>query len=123
MADIFPGRSEQDILEHLAAHFNGISSEIQPLNHVTDIPPARSRQLPILPPLENALRLRKFKKPKSMVRGDIFPDLVTKYADLLAIPLTAIYNDITATGKWLKIGKNESVTIIPKTRRSPNEIG
>ena len=57
-----------------------------------------------------------------MVKGDIFPELVTKYADLLAVPLTAIYNDISETKIWPKIWKNESVTIIPKTR-TPTEIG
>ena len=57
-----------------------------------------------------------------MVRGDIFPDLVTRYADLLAIPLAAIYNDISQTQKCPNIWKNESVTIIPKTR-TPTELG
>ena len=57
-----------------------------------------------------------------MVRGDILPELVTQYADFLAIPLTAIYNDISETKIWPKIWKNESVTIIPKTR-TPSEIG
>ena len=61
------------------------------------------------------------KKPKSMVRGDIFPDLVTEFADLLAIPLTSIYNEISTT-TTTKIWKKESVTIIPKTR-TPTEVG
>ena len=41
-----------------------------------------------------------------MVRGDIFPDLVTKFADLLAVPLTSIYNEITATKIGPEIWKN-----------------
>ena len=57
-----------------------------------------------------------------MVRRDIFPDVVTTYADLLAVPLTAIYNDISTTNRWPRIWKNESVTIIPKTR-TPTDIG
>ena len=57
-----------------------------------------------------------------MVRGDIFPDLVTKYANLLAIPLTSIYSEIMDTKEWPTIWKNESVTIIPKTR-TPTEMG
>ena len=56
------------------------------------------------------------------MRGDIFPELVTRYADLLAIPLTDVYNEITRTRIWLTIWKDESVTIIPKTR-SPTELG
>ena len=57
-----------------------------------------------------------------MVRGDLFPDLVTRYADLLAVPLTSIYNEITTTSTWPAVWKEESVTIIPKTR-SPTEVG
>ena len=57
-----------------------------------------------------------------MVRGAIFPALVTKYADFLAIPLTAIYNDISTTAIWPEIWKNELITNIPKTRL-PTEIG
>ena len=57
-----------------------------------------------------------------MIRGDIFPGLVTRYANLLAIPLTSIYNEITLTKEWPTIWKNKSVTIIPKTR-TPTEIG
>ena len=56
-----------------------------------------------------------------MVRGDIFPDLVTESADLLAIPLTSIYNKISTT-MTTKIWKKGSVTIIPKTR-TPTEVG
>ena len=101
--DMFAGRPEAEVAEHLADHFNVISNEFEPLDKQRDIPTSHSRPLKILQPFEVALRLRKFKKPKSMVRGDIFPDLVTKYADLLAVPLTAIYNDISDTKTWPKI--------------------
>ena len=120
--DVFPGYNEPAAAEELANHFNSISSEFRPLNHETDIPLAGSRPLPELQCHEVAARLRKMRKPKSMVRGDLFPDLVTKYADLLAVPLTSIYNEITSTQVWPEIWKRESVTIIPKTR-TPTEIG
>ena len=94
---MFPDRQEDDLAEHLVSHFNTISNEFSPLNHETDIPTSWSRPLPVLQPYEVAIRFKKFKKPKSMVKGDIFPQLVTKYADLLAVPLTAIYNDISET--------------------------
>ena len=68
------------------------------------------------------MRLRKFKKPKSVVRGDLFPELVTTYADFLAVPLTSIYNEISETNVWPEVWKREAVTIIPKTR-VPEEIG
>ena len=50
-----------------------------------------------------------------MVRGDVFPDLVTKYADLFAIPLCSIYNKITTSKTWPRAWKVEHVTVIPKT--------
>ena len=120
--NMFPRRTEQDVSELLAVHFNAISNEFRPLNWNTDIPTTKSVPLPVLQVHEVAARLPKFKKPRSMVRGDIFPDLVTKHADLLAVPLTAIYNDISATLTWPKIWKEESVTIIPKVN-NPSEVG
>ena len=121
--DMYPGRTESEVAELLATHFNAISNEFQPLDHSVDIPKAKlSRPVPILQAYEVAARLKGFKKPKSMVNGDLFPALVTKYADILAILLTSIYNDISSTQIWPTVWKNESVTIIPKTR-TPTDIG
>ena len=86
--DIFPGKNEQETADELADHFNSVSSEFAPLDHSRDIPSTVDRPLPVLQLHEVALRLIKMRKPKSMVRGDIFPDLVMKFADLLAVPLT-----------------------------------
>ena len=74
----------------------------------------KSSSLSLSVPL--SLRLKKSRKPRSMVRGDIFPDLVTRYADMLAILLTDIFNSIWP--RW----KNELVTVIPKARL-PDTIG
>ena len=45
-----------------------------------------------------------------------------KFATLLAIPLTDIYNEITKTAVWPKIWKQEFVTVIPKCW-TPTELG
>ena len=119
--NMFPGRSEEDVSELLAQHFNAIGSEFSPLE-AHEIPTTYNKSLPLLQVYEVAGRLRKFKKPKSVVRGDIFPGIVTKYSDFLAIPLTSIYNSITQTNVWPARWKEESVTVIPKTR-TPTEIG
>ena len=50
-----------------------------------------------------------------MVKGDLFPELMTKFADFLAIPLTDIYNTIITTKVWPKIWKEEFVTVISIT--------
>ena len=57
-----------------------------------------------------------------MVQGDIFPTLLHRYADLLAIPLTNIYNEISTTMVWPLCWKREFVTIIPKCR-NPSSLG
>ena len=57
-----------------------------------------------------------------MVSGDLFPSLVTKFSDFLAVPLTSIYNEVTRTMIWPLSWKKESVTVIPKTK-IPTEIG
>ena len=56
-----------------------------------------------------------------MVQGDIFPRLVGRFADLLAIPLCAIFNSITLTRVWPTIWKQEFITVIPK-KAVPEEI-
>ena len=107
--DMFPGKSKQEVADLLADHFNTISSEFASLTR-TDIPKTFDSSIVPLTVPEVALRLKKFKKPRSMVRGDIFPDLVTRFADLLAVPLTSIYNEITTTQKWPKIGMEGGVS-------------
>ena len=57
-----------------------------------------------------------------MVRGDIFPSLFHRYATLLAIPLSLIYNEITTIMIWPRVWKQEYVTVIPKCR-SPESMG
>ena len=120
--DLFPGKQEAEVAEILAAHFNEISNEFRPLNPVTDIPKTHSVPITVLIVSQVAKRLKNFKKPKSIVTGDIFPDLVTRYSEQLAVPLTSIYNEISRTFCWPSLWKEEFVTIIPKTR-TPSEIG
>lgn len=50
-----------------------------------------------------------------MVTGDLFPDLVTKFADFLAVPFTSIFNEVASTLVWPQDWKEEYVTVIPKT--------
>ena len=73
---------------------------------------------------EVAARLKSCKKPKSQVNGDINPQLVAKFYDVLAIPLTYIYNKILNSLAWPDIWKFETVTVIPKNSSpsSPAEL-
>jgi hypothetical protein len=85
-----------------------------------DIPVTRDRVLDLLQPYQVAARLKNFKKPSSMVPTDIFPALVTKFCDFLALPLTDVYNSIISTGVWPVAWKNEFVTDIPKKKLPEN---
>ena len=105
--------TDAEISEKLADHFNGISLEFDGLDPAS-IPETYSSPVQILTPLEVANRLRKFKKPKSMVQHDIFPSLVTPAAAYLAGPLAYIYNSISSTSTWPLLWKQEFVTPIPK---------
>ena len=96
VSSLFPGKNDAQVAELLAEHFNAISREFVPLEPC-DIPSTFPQSIPRLARHEVAARLKRFRKPKSMVMGDLFPSLVTKYADILAIPLTKVYNKVTRT--------------------------
>ena len=110
---LLPGLSDCEAAERLADHFNGISCEFEGLDPA-NIPRTYSSPIQLLS--EDAVRQRliQFKKPKSMVKHDIFPVLVRDAAPYLAGPLTCIYNTITSTSCWPLAWKEEFVTPIPK---------
>ena len=110
---LMPGKSDMEVAEILAEYFNKVSLEFDPLSP-DQIPATKESNLPGLALHEVAARIRKFRKPKSMVPGDIFPSLMTKFADFFAIPLANIYNEITRTYVWPLAWKKEFVTVIPK---------
>ena len=107
------GLDDQAIAEKLADHFNGISREFDGLDP-SAVPDTYSADVPTLTVAEVSNRLRRFKKPKSMVPHDIFPALVAPAADYLARPLAHIYNTISRTATWPLLWKQEFVTPIPK---------
>ena len=119
--DLFPGDSQGEVAEKLAEHYNKISAEfdgIQP----HQIPTARSQPLPVLTTADVKEKLVEAKK-KSMVDGDLIPQLVNRSADYIACPLASIYNAITQQERWPVQWKVESVTPIPKKSlpQSPND--
>ena len=77
-----------------------VSREFDPLEPEQIPLTERDCSLPELQNFEVAARIKKIRKPKSMVPGDIFPCLVTELSDFFAIPLTSIYNEITSTKIW-----------------------
>ena len=116
----FPGLSDLEVATSLARQFNAISKEFSPLQP-SEIPHTYRRALPLLQVFEVVSRIRKIRKPKSIVEGDLFPELVMKFSYFIAIPLTDINNAITTTKIWPVIWKEEYVIVIPKTLM-PTEI-
>ena len=120
---LFPGESAETVAERLADHFNKISDEfdgVQP----GQIPVAPSIPLPTLTTLDVRDRILSFRKPKSMVEGDIPPSVVNRVAQFIACPLASIYNDITRNHDWPSSWKVETVTPIPKKSmpQSPDDV-
>ena len=56
---LFPGKSNVEVAEALAEHFNRISSEFSPLEP-SEIPITRNKTLPLLLPYQVAGRIRAF---------------------------------------------------------------
>ena len=113
VTDLFPDLNEAQTAEALAEHFSSIGGPQAPLKP-EDVPTSYDKPRPVLDPYTVMQKLKTMKKPKSTVRGDIFPALVNRAAGALAFPLANIYNDISQGGNWPKIWKVESVTPIPK---------
>ena len=66
------GLSDLEIADSLADYFNRISCEFEPLGP-GDVPCTRDKDPPQLHQYEVATRIRRFRKPKSTIPGDIFP--------------------------------------------------
>ena len=113
VTDLFPTLDETQTAEALAEHFSSIGGPQAPLKP-EDVPTSYDKPRPVLDPYTVMQKLKAMKKPKSTVKGDIFPALVNRAAGALAFPLANIYNGISQGGDWPKIWKVESVTPIPK---------
>ena len=116
-----PGASDLEAAEQCADYFSAISNEFVPLD-MSNLPSTYSSPRVPITMEEIAVRLKSFKKPRSRVPGDIFPQLVTNYAMDLAQPLQWIYQGVVDTYHWPMVWRNEYVTIIPKSA-SPEDLG
>ena len=109
---LFPDEDDSAVGEKVADFFNNISTEYCPLRRRYFIPEEKI----ILENHEVAQMLKSCKKTNSRVPGDIYPTLVTELSDILAIPLTVIFNRTLAGEEWPELWKRETVVVIPKTK-------
>ena len=117
VCNMYPGSTDEEISEIIASFFNQILQEYVPIPD----PKQDGENIQYVQPFQVAARLRSFKKPKGLVRGDIPPELANKFADILAIPLAQIYNQVLNTLEWPLLWKTESVIVIPKNS-SPSSL-
>ena len=71
---LFPGKTDAQVAEELADYFTEVSNEFSPLEP-DQVPVTYDGGLPHLEAHEVAARIIYFRKPKHMVKGNIFPAL------------------------------------------------
>ena len=122
--NLSPGQSA----ELIASHFSCISQEFLPLK-VSNLPPniqeflnSQDQDLvPILSTYDVHKRICKARKPNSLVPGDLHPKLVKVFANILAGPVTKIYNCISLTSVFPQQWKVEHQIPIPKVTPPTSE--
>ena len=112
---MLPDLSDKQAAEKVAEYFNEISNEFKPIQPF-QVPTTYDKFIARLSFNDVELRLKKQKKPNSMVIGDIFPALINDCAPYLSEPLSYIYNAIIVTKVWPISWKREYVTVIPKKK-------
>ena len=110
---MYPGKDPEETAEIMAEFFNNISEQYLPFDK-ENIPSTKQRSLPFLNEANIVEKIKKSKKTRSMVPGDLPPILYDLYPDILAAPIADIFNMITRTKEWPPQWKLEHVTVIPK---------
>ena len=120
---LYEGCTDSEVADKLATHFGSITNGFQGLRD-DQVPSTWSSPIPALTAQDITKRLLSFRKPKSMVPGDIFPALVNPSVKELVPPLQNIFNCISDTGTWPEDWKTEYVTAIPKKTHpaSPDDL-
>ena len=81
--ELYQGQNEEETLENLADFFNELSAEFDELEEA-DIPPTYDREIYEISADSVGEMIRKIKKPKSMVPGDLPPRLVNELSNYCA---------------------------------------
>ena len=61
-------------------------------------------------------KIKKSKKPDSMVAGDLMPGIVRQFPEVVAAPATIIFNEVFQHVEWPQQWKLETTVVIPKVR-------
>ena len=110
---IYPDKDKGFIVEELTEYYNCISFKYSRLN-MEEVPSTFKSVMPLLTEDQVEERIKKAKKPSSVVPGDLPPTLLSKFARKLAVPVTRIFNLMTQQLAWPEDWRKEYVTVIPK---------
>ena len=116
---LYQDTTEQEAPEKLAEYFN-ISNEYQPLNK-EEIPETFAATQPVLQVSDIESLIKNSKRTKFRVKGDLFVNVLVDCLDVLALPVCAIFNEITKQARWPALWKIEYVTVIPKSTSPASE--
>ena len=118
--------TEQQCADRMADYFANISREYNPLD--VDLLPSRvKRRLldqytpPIISEYQCYKQIVKTNKPRSVVPGDLPPDVIKEFSVELAGPLHELFNKIVQSGSWPQQWKTEYVTPIAKIPQPEDE--
>ena len=98
----------EQTLERIAQHFSHISQEYSPLDYNLLPPDVQDKvnqsintsDIPEIPDYEVFEKIRKSRKPRSSVPGDVPRKLVQEFGPELATPAGIIFRNIANTGHW-----------------------
>ena len=115
--------------ERMAEHFVKISQEYPPLNPELLSPhvkmkidnPGCPEELPRIEDYQVYNNIKKSKKPRSSVPGDLPRRLVREFAPELAAPAAKIFKNILKTGEWPKTWRTEYGVPLQKQDNPANE--
>ena len=123
------GLSDEESIERIAEHFAHISQEFPPFNYnllpesvkVKLDSPVLESDIPIISDFDVYNKIRKSKKPRSSVPGDLPRRIVQEFGPELATPAAKIYRNIAQTGHWPKPWRLEYGTPLQKQANPVNE--
>ena len=120
--------STEDSIEQIAQYFAQISQEYPPLD--SNSLPQRVRDnlnssdpadVPLLAEHDVSEQIRKSKKPKSGVPGDLPKKVTERFHAELAKPMTKIYQKIISTKEWPAMWRTEYGIPLQKQKNPENE--
>ena len=112
LPDLFPECTEAEAGEEAARYFTRITDTFVPLREEDPFLEAPARQAITIE--EVAKRLKDAKKPGSQVKGDLLPRVMKKHHQMIAAPVTRIFNAVFKEGRWPEAWKEETTVVIPK---------